>query len=98
MSRVVWKYAIPDGEGEFGLDVPEGWRLAHVGVQENEPFLWLEVWPDQPIRRHRFFARDTGQVLDDADYRGSAEFLGTYETRLLALGGVLVRHVWAERS
>lgn len=52
MTRVVWKYEIPD-HGKILM--PSGARVLSAGVQEEVAVLWVEVDPSEPVKASRHF-------------------------------------------
>lgn len=99
-DRVVWKYAIPIGDGAFELGLPKGAEFASLGVIDGQPFLWFVVNPEMQVEQRQFFVRDTGQALREADVGmplHHLRFIGTVIDHLFADGIINVRHVWGRR-
>ena len=59
--RTIWKYPMSLGTGSDWktYDIPDG-IVRHVGVQNREVMLWIEVDPEAKLRRRTFKIVGTG--------------------------------------
>jgi hypothetical protein len=86
---VVWKFALPIAD-ESWIEMPEGARILHVGVQNEQPWIWALCTPTNRKSSRRICVRGTGHDLGDA----SGEYLGT----VMLADGAFVGHVFGRRN
>lgn len=81
MSDRIWKLPLRDFVND--IEVPRGAEALSVGLQDDEPVVWIACDPETPWRdRHRFLLVFTGQApaIDHASLR-KCDFLGTLQKR-----------------
>lgn len=62
--KKVFKYPFPIGA--FNLEMPNGAKILHVGIQGHTPCLWAEVSPDDQHELRRFIVHGTGHpIMED---------------------------------
>jgi hypothetical protein len=86
-QTVVYKYELLAGDW-VSLTMPEGAEPLWVQVQNERPFLWARVSPDNAPILHHFRIAGTGHDL------GSN--VGRHIGSFMLMGGELVFHVFAE--
>jgi hypothetical protein len=86
VSRVVWKYELPE-PGDHALELPFGAEVLSVACQGDRLCLWALVEPDAPKELRRFRVLGTGWEFERA---GRVKFVGT----ALMQDGALVWHVF----
>lgn len=83
MSKVIYKYALPDHHST--IDLPVDAIIRHVGLQNGNPFVWAEHDAEtQQTAPREIIAIATGEGFDSNGLR----FLGTI------MPGVLVFHMF----
>lgn len=70
MASTIWKFEFPinfSGQQEFELEMPcPAIRdPLLVAAQGEKVFLWIEVYPDEPMIRRRFFVVGTGRPMPE---------------------------------
>lgn len=73
MTKTVNKHPIPISNHKFSLMLQTGFKFLRAGVQNENAFMWLEVFPDMPKQQIDFATYGTGQEIPD-----QAQYLGTY--------------------
>ena len=68
--KAVWKYPIPV-EAEFGIQMPAGAKVLHVGTQRGNPTLWALVDTDAPPVGVDFQIAGTGHEAPGWTYVGT---------------------------
>lgn len=69
--RTVHKFPVPITDS-FTLDIPKSHKVVHLGLQDGEPFMWIEVDTDTDARGFVFHVEGTGhRVAPHTDYVGS---------------------------
>lgn len=92
MGRAVWKFALPVAD-ESWIEMPVGARILHVGVQDDQPWIWALCAPEAAQGRtgkRLIYVRGTGHELGDAP----SEHLGTF----MLYDGRFVGHVFGKRG
>ena len=69
--KAVWKYEVPVRD-EVALQMPQGAKLLHFGLQQEQQCLWALVSPCAPRRVRRFRLAGTGHPIAEA-----GEYVGT---------------------
>ena len=57
--RRIYKYQVFENL-PFELDLPAGSRVVHVGLQQDNPQMWVEGDNEQPQEKHTFMIFGTG--------------------------------------
>lgn len=58
----VYKYAIPMADS-FSLHMPKSAEIIHVAVQDNKPYMWARVNPNNEPELRVFRLAGTGHTL-----------------------------------
>jgi hypothetical protein len=87
--KTVWKFPLTITDKQT-VEIPEHFTPLSVHVQEDEIFMWAEVFTTNPKVQATINMYGTGHELPE--YPG--RFLGT----VLTHGGKLVWHVYSERG
>ena len=75
MKRV-YKYPIIVDE-YFSLELPIGAKILTVDAQDNCPYLWVLVNPENISETRRFRFAGTGHnIIEDGDYIGTVQIRG----------------------
>jgi hypothetical protein len=64
----VWKYQLGD---DVTIELPEGAKILHVGMQGIYICLWCLVDPHAPRVERRFKVFGTGEYIDAGEYIGT---------------------------
>lgn len=83
-KNTIWKYPLPlrvagpiAEIGRFTLSLPVDARPLSVGLQGEDPMLWVLVDGSVPLTDHAFVLAGTGQVVE---FVGNGPvFLGTFQ-------------------
>jgi hypothetical protein len=73
MVKAVWKFPVTVDDF-VEIEMPEGAKLLHFGLQDEVPMLWALVDPDAPMAPRRFRFAGTGHIIDGSlslDYVGT---------------------------
>lgn len=89
MKRRVHKYPLVI-DGKATIESPFGARLVHIDVQDNKPFIWLEVNEDNRPSKRYFHSVPTGALIPD----NTGKCHGTYQWD--QYGKTMVCHVYEE--
>jgi hypothetical protein len=84
----IWKF--PLRADLLELRLPADAEFLHLGMQFNEPFVWVKLDISKPLISRRLRVYGTGQTLPE----GPQKYIGTFMT----LGGADVRHVFEART
>lgn len=84
--KTIYKYHVPIND-EFSLELPSGAKILCVGVQNNEPYIWVLVYSDYEVIKRYFSWRGTGH---DCSNVSSANYIGTVQL----YNGQLVFHLF----
>jgi hypothetical protein len=99
-QRQVWKYPLPEDDGDFRLTIPGFSKFVSLQVVDGQPVLYFEVDPANAPLIKQFYGRDTGQaLLAEHVHEGALQrcvILGTYQLWLKHLGMWSVRHIWMQ--
>lgn len=88
MTRVVWKYQLDRFSMSADIEVPNGSRIVHVGMQKDRITLWIELDPNsKDLIKRRFYAIGTGHPVGEW-----LQHIGTTQD------GAFVWHVYAEKA
>lgn len=92
----IWKFEIPPNaleslhtgngrEMRFSIRMPLlGSKVMCVQLQNNCPFIWVAVHPDQPVRPRDFFVRAAGEPLEfklNSLGRVPVSYVGTFQVK-----------------
>ena len=72
MRRRIFKYPLEKLDTDQRVDMPQGAKVRHTGMQNGRITIWADVNADQAPETRRFIVRGTGH-----DIREGAEFVGT---------------------
>lgn len=76
--KTIWKYSLPD-QTRFMLDLPSVHRILAVQVQGDDVCLWALVDTETPKVPVAFRVLLTGAEIDQWEFRGGAEYIGTFQ-------------------
>ena len=68
--REIWKYSFNVVDA-FYLSLPIDAEVLTVGMQGNQPCIWVKVIPNNALESRRFFVVGTGHLLPEAGYVGT---------------------------
>lgn len=74
MTRRIHKYVIPV-IANFQLQLPRTIDILHLGIQDGQPCLWVEVDPNAPTNPVAFLTVGTGANIPV----GAGRHVGTYQ-------------------
>jgi len=83
----VWKYELNQIAGPTNLMVPYGGEILHVGTQDDQIMVWVEVVPGGRKVERRFQVVGTGDTIGKQE---SYNYIGTVNV------GSLVWHVFED--
>lgn len=75
--RAIYKYPLLS-TGANIIDIPDGWKPLHVGMQLGTPCVWAQIETEQPKRKRTLWVVGTGWSLPDTCCSNC--FLGTAHT------------------
>ena len=73
MTTTIWKYHVPVGTQK--LQIPKGGIIRYYGLQDDEPYLWIEVDPKEAPEQRTFSVYGTGHNIRQTDYH--LTYIGT---------------------
>lgn len=82
-TKTIYKYPIDMSGKTFSVMLPSPFKFLRTSLQNNQPFMWLEVDKDAVKSESKFCLWGTGQDIPD-----SAAYLGTFDY------GPLVLHLY----
>ena len=74
--ETIWKFPL-EITARQTLEIPELYRVLHVGTQHDQPCLWVQVDPDHEIEDVTIVCVGTGHALSLYDNYG---YIGTVMT------------------
>lgn len=63
--RTIHKFEIV-GNGRFQLPLPDRYRILHIDVQGNTPFMWVELETNDTPQWNTFIIRGTGWDVESS--------------------------------
>lgn len=88
--KKIFKYQLETTDDQF-VKMPKGAAVLTVQAQHNNPCIWVEVDPDAPTIKRRFFTYGTGHPMRHVD---NGDYVGTYQIQ----NDTLVFHVYTDRK
>lgn len=92
VNLAVWKFQFEITD-TFTIDMPDGARVLHVGLQGDTPTIWCLVNPEAGPCPVAFILRGTGQPFEESLARACVH-VGTFQMA----GGQLVFHLFTENG
>ena len=87
MKKVIWKHRL-NIESSFDIQMPIGTEILALQTQNDNPFIWVLVNPDEKNTEIRKFETvGTGEIIEETNDK---KYIGTYQSQ----GGLLVFHVF----
>jgi hypothetical protein len=73
-ADTVWKFPLRLSMGQW-VEMPQGARIVHVGLQDAVICAWAIVDPDAPIEHRVFRIVGTGhrEIIDGSTYLGTVQ-------------------------
>ncbi len=84
--KTIYKYQIPTSL-EFSLDLPDGYRILSVGIQDEEPVIWALIDTDNTIKKEYFKLILTGSSINNVD---DLSYIDSFQ--IFRYDGILVCH------
>jgi len=82
LENRIFKYPLPINDDlRFTLDLPRGWKILTLDVQQEIPCLWIKVYPALQTEAVEFFWVPTGRAVRDEHnvyHRGSVQLREGY--------------------
>jgi hypothetical protein len=67
--RTIYKYPVSITDW-FKVEMPGSVQVLHVGMQGDQPMMWVEVDPEQPSAVHHFAVVGTGHPVPVTEVEG----------------------------
>ncbi len=90
--KSIWKFRLPETQGQEEILVPRGAKFLSVIEQFNVPTLYAMVDVHEPLGPTKVLTRWTGSMAD-SDFRDTHRFLGSVSL----CNGELVLHIFVEK-
>lgn len=74
--KTIYKYPLQIGGNK--LRVPYGARVAHFGMQNDQPHVWLEIYSEGSPWEYMFNIYGTGQMVEDHELHRGTCFDGPF--------------------
>ena len=87
-NRVIWKFALEITDSQT-IQMPCGAEVLTIQTQQEKPFIWALVNPQEEIVNYEFLMLGTEHPIDAADIKWGIH-VGTFQIH----GGALVFHVF----
>ncbi len=81
--KKIYKYNVPIQDG-FTLELPDGYKILHFGMQDKKAYLWVLVDPDSKLFIScRFQIKGTGHSIDESELMNYVGTIITNNDRLV---------------
>ena len=77
--RTIWKYEL-DIKDTLVINMPNGAKVLHVGTQQGEPCIWVEVDTEAEQVPYTFHIYGTGHPIKENKYN-KPMYLGTFKIK-----------------